>query len=102
MPKVICTLPNASEEISGVRFSPHESGGMVSEEISEEMASHFASVPGYAMHAEQVGLVLEPQEPVAPEAPVAADAQDATKQEPVAPEADVVPAKPGRRAAHKE
>lgn len=46
MPKVLCTLPNASEEISGVKFASH-ANGMVSEEISDEVAATFASIPGY-------------------------------------------------------
>lgn len=47
MPKVKCNLPNASENISGVKFVSHASGGMVSEEISEEQAATFASINGY-------------------------------------------------------
>src|SRR5690606_21408172 len=44
--KVICTLPNASELISGVRFVSHAEG-MISEEISEEVAARFLCIPGY-------------------------------------------------------
>lgn len=49
MPKVICTLPNASDEISGVKFSKHpdREGAMVSENISEDQAAHFLSIAGY-------------------------------------------------------
>lgn len=46
MPKVLCTLPNASEQISGVKFSAHEAG-MLSEEVSDEVAAGFAAIPGY-------------------------------------------------------
>jgi hypothetical protein len=52
VPKVICKLPNASEEISGVRFAPHPDGaehGMVSEDISQEQADFFVSIPGYEL-----------------------------------------------------
>lgn len=49
MPKVKCTLPNAANEINGVKFVSHASGGMVSEEISEEQAANFAAIPGYAL-----------------------------------------------------
>lgn len=50
MAKVICKLPNASEEISGVKFKAHPDGaGMVSEDISDEQAAHFASIPGYEL-----------------------------------------------------
>lgn len=47
MPRVICTLPNASTLISGVKFEPHAGGGMISENISDEKAKRFASIPGY-------------------------------------------------------
>lgn len=46
MPKVLCTLQNASDEISGVKFVSH-ANGMLSEDISEEVAANFASIPGY-------------------------------------------------------
>lgn len=46
MPKLLCTLPNASEEISGVKFVPH-AAGMLSEDVSDEQAAKFASIPGY-------------------------------------------------------
>lgn len=46
MPKVLCTLPNASEEISGVKFSAHAKG-MVSEDVSDETAAYFAAIGGY-------------------------------------------------------
>lgn len=52
MPKVICKLPNASEKISGVKFAQHPDGaefGMVSEEISQEQADVFGSIPGYEL-----------------------------------------------------
>lgn len=46
MPKVICTLENAAEEISGVKFITHALG-MISEDISDEDAERFLSIPGY-------------------------------------------------------
>lgn len=50
MAKVICTLENASDEISGVKFKKHPDGaGMVSEDISDEQAARFASIPGYEL-----------------------------------------------------
>lgn len=48
MPKVLCTLPNASDEISGVKFSAHEKG-MLSEDVSDDVAAVFASIPGYVL-----------------------------------------------------
>jgi hypothetical protein len=46
MVQVVCTRPNAAEEISGVKFTKHDQG-MLSEEISDEQAAHFLAVPGY-------------------------------------------------------
>lgn len=46
MPKLLCTLPNASEEISGIKFVTH-AAGMLSEDVSDEQAAKFASIPGY-------------------------------------------------------
>lgn len=50
MARVICKLPNASEEISGVKFEKHDDG-MLSEEIGAEAAARFASIPGYELVA---------------------------------------------------
>lgn len=51
MPKVICKLENASPLINGFKFTPHPDGlGMVSEELAEEHAAHFASIDGYELH----------------------------------------------------
>ena len=48
MPKVLCTLPNASDEISGVKFVSHAKG-MLSEDISDDVAAAFLEVPGYEL-----------------------------------------------------
>lgn len=48
MAQVLCTRPNAAEEISGVKFSRAEEG-MLSEEISDERAAAFLEIPGYAL-----------------------------------------------------
>ena len=48
MPKVLCSLPNASEDINGVRFTQH-ANGMLSEDVSDEAAASFASIPGYTV-----------------------------------------------------
>lgn len=53
MPRVICDLPNASHEISGVKFHPLEEGGVISDEISQEQAELFASIPGYTIDEEE-------------------------------------------------
>ena len=46
MPKIICTRQNASEEISGVKFTLTDDGA-VSEDISEEQAQAFLEIDGY-------------------------------------------------------
>lgn len=48
MPKVLCTLPNASEEIGGIKFEKH-ANGMLSEDVSDEQAARLASIPGYQL-----------------------------------------------------
>lgn len=51
MPRVVCTLPNASHLINGVRFaSLGEDGGMLSEELSDADAAAFLNIPGYEPH----------------------------------------------------
>lgn len=47
--RVLCTLPNASGEINGVKFTRNESTGhMESAEIGDEAAfSAFLDIPGY-------------------------------------------------------
>lgn len=54
MPKIICTLPNASDEISGVKFTSVE-GGMLSEEIDDDAAELFLSIPGYKLADDEAG-----------------------------------------------
>jgi hypothetical protein len=46
MAKVICTLPNASESINGVKFVA-DRGQMISEDVADDVAAHFVSIPGY-------------------------------------------------------
>lgn len=53
MPRVICDRPNASDEISGVKFHLLEDGGKISDEISQEQAEMFASIPGYTIDEEE-------------------------------------------------
>lgn len=61
MPKVLCTLPNASEEISGVKFVSHAKG-MLSEEIDDEAAAVFASIPGYEIVGDTKKAATPPAE----------------------------------------
>ncbi|MGH3850417.1 MAG: hypothetical protein ACRDRT_12070 [Pseudonocardiaceae bacterium] len=52
MAQVICTLPNASSLINGVKFIEHEAG-VISEEIDDEAAAVFASIKGYIIAGEK-------------------------------------------------
>lgn len=49
MPRLHCSLPNASDEISGIKFVSHADGGKVSVEISESLAADMATIPGYSI-----------------------------------------------------
>lgn len=77
MPKVICTLPNASESINGIKFVSHKQG-MISEDVSEEEAKSLTSIPGYHLHDSATGGIKEgsgtpastPAAPAAPGGPV--------------------------------
>lgn len=51
MAQVICTLPNASELISGVKFSKNGKVGMISEEVTDDEAAEFAKISGYKIVA---------------------------------------------------
>ena len=87
MPKIVCTLPNASDNISGVNFAAREDGAKVSEEISEELAALFTSIEGYAL--------LEDEGEASPPAPAPAKtaATSKSKRAPApAPEAAQAPA----------
>lgn len=58
MVQVLCTRPNAGEEISGVKFSLHKDAagvpvGMISEEITVAQAENFLEVPGYELVQEE-------------------------------------------------
>ena len=65
MQRVICDLENAADEISGVKFYPLEEGGKISDEISDELAAVFTSIPGYTL-AEGVEPPAAPVEKPAP------------------------------------
>lgn len=91
MSKVICTLPNASLEISGVKFTPTADGtGIISEELAPAAAELFLSIPGYAIEP-----VPEPELPPAPKPSPMAPAPAAV----VVPEP--APEKPARAKALK-
>lgn len=46
MARVLCLLPFAAAVINGFGFEPAE-GGMLSEELPEDVAANFLTIPGY-------------------------------------------------------
>jgi hypothetical protein len=48
MPRVVCTLRNASHVINGWRFAELPDGGMLSEDLPDEVAAEFLAIRGYA------------------------------------------------------
>lgn len=60
--KVLCTLPNASEKINGIRFVAHALLGMISEEVDADVAKTLASIKGYEIYnpgSEAAEAILE-------------------------------------------
>lgn len=49
MPRILCTLENASTSISGVAFISHKLG-MISEEVDAAVAKKFATIKGYSIY----------------------------------------------------
>lgn len=49
MQRVVCSLPNASTLINGVKFASLAEGGMLSEEIDDGVAEGFCRIPGYTL-----------------------------------------------------
>lgn len=45
--KVICTLPNASDEINGVKFELVDGAAVA--EVSDKVAEQFAGINGYTI-----------------------------------------------------
>lgn len=88
MPRVLCTLPNASDLISGVKFSATDNG-MLSEEIDAAMVEQFVAIPGY------LAVDFAPTAPTsqpAPAVPTSADGLPPVSQDPVGAEQGTVPA----------
>ena len=48
MSQVLCKLPNASDLINGVAFES-TADGMLSEDVSDDVAAAFAAIPGYSI-----------------------------------------------------
>jgi len=96
MPRVICSLPNASTEISGVKFSQTDDG-MLSEEVSDEVAAAFTEINGYAIHGAVVEKPTKAADPGSKTAGKTAPAKTAAKKTAAAspapaPAADPAPA----------
>lgn len=49
MSYVICTLPNAADEINGIPFKAHAKGKISVEKLPEARAKAFAAIPGYEL-----------------------------------------------------
>lgn len=55
MAKVLCTLPNASTEINGIKFVSHKLG-MISEEIDDpKVVKDLLTIPGFHLHDPKTG-----------------------------------------------
>lgn len=66
--KILCTLPNASNEIDGIPFEQHELG--VVGDAPEELAASMLTIPGYQL------LDGEPEPKRRGRKPKAADEQE--------------------------
>ena len=77
--RVICDLPNASDCINGVKFTPLADGGMISDLISKDVAKKFLSINGYSEYESDDGEDDAPPAPPVPEAPKAPATRPPTK-----------------------
>lgn len=98
MPKIICTLPNASDEISGVKFSRLNGDQLISEDISADQAELFLSIPGYFAEGDAPEVDEPKQAAAQPKQETAAQRKARLKQE----EADALKAEQDRLAAEQE
>lgn len=73
MPRVICALPNASDEINGIKFHKLDDGRLISDDVADDVAEHFVSIPGYELDAEESDI--PPAKPVEQPAPTLTKAQ---------------------------
>lgn len=74
MKRILCALPNASSEISGIKFN-ESVDGFVSEPIEDEnLITTFLSIPGYSIFNEQQSIENDD-----PEGDIEGDESDATQ-----------------------
>lgn len=78
MPKIICTLENASDNINGVKFDLIPGLGRIADVEDESLAELFLSIPGYE-------LVEDGDIPAATAAPAPKAEKPATAAAPKAP-----------------
>ncbi len=100
MARVRCDLPNASENISGVAFMPAVDGSHVlSEEIADEIAARFCSIPGYSLVEESTSNEGEADAPALDEPPAEEPAAPPAEEPAAPPAEEPAAAKPtGKRA----
>lgn len=103
MPKIVCTLEHASNEINGVKFDMVEGVGRVADVKDPAMAEIFLSIDGYALleekQAEPVAAAKPAPKPAAVKAPTS---KKAAAAQPVEPEAPAVPAQEPEATAEQE
>lgn len=63
MPKILCTLPNASSLINGIRFEPAEHGMQSVEDLPDEVAAGFSAIPGYQVVGAEAPRETKPDVP---------------------------------------
>ncbi len=63
MTKIRCTLPNASEEMNGIKFAVDAGGGVVSvDAVPDDLAEIFLSIPGFTAEAVKGKPPVDPEE----------------------------------------
>lgn len=65
MPKVLCTLPNASELINGIAFEATDQG-MLSVTIDDDTAAQFSGIAGYTLVDDDVAGKSNKKTPTPP------------------------------------
>ena len=81
--RVVCTIPNASENMSGIAFTRQPSGTLLSDEISEDQGARLLTIPGFSEVAAPVDV------PPAPIVSAGVPSIDETDGEEADEEADV-------------
>lgn len=92
---VICTLPNASNNINGVEFEDHKEGKISVEAVSAEQAEAFGQIDGYKVVDSKKAAAAKPTaaEKAAAEADAAAADKAAQEEADAKAAAEAAPAK---------